>query len=404
MTHARSFVRVALTAGPLFSLLALLVPFSLVSACGRPSPAALGNPARPTRAFEPGETGRAIAFAGQRRYDPALLDFAIRVPWTDSYWPDYLGAMANRWQNADDSAKRSYVPVTRADVVAGRVDPARLRALSPAEKFGIVSGDAGFAARMLASASPGAEEWVGYCNGWSIASLQYAEPRPVDVTFEENGRRYVVPFGSSDVKALLTYNAQLAQTNVGSVPGGFFGRCDLMGSCRGDLNAGTLHLLLVEMIGRRKTGLILDLSPGREKWNFPVFAMRAADVTSAEPVLAAKMLAEAKAANPKVERVALVRNAISYRVEIQPEWDAVGDGSAVETENLCYALEIDARGEVVGGEYVTPARARSAQSLGACDGARPDYAWFKEAPVPFSPALPGLEGLYRASVGASPAP
>ena len=44
--------------------------------------------------------------------------------------------------------------------------------------------------------------WAGYCHGWAPAANRFEEPLPVTV---RNADGVEIPFGSSDVKALLTY-------------------------------------------------------------------------------------------------------------------------------------------------------------------------------------------------------
>ncbi|NBX17181.1 MAG: hypothetical protein EBR09_07440, partial [Proteobacteria bacterium] len=50
--------------------------------------------------------------------------------------------------------------------------------------------------------SPAAAAWEGLCHGWAPASLEFNEPEPVTVTGENNIK---IPFGSSDIKALLSW-------------------------------------------------------------------------------------------------------------------------------------------------------------------------------------------------------
>jgi hypothetical protein len=99
----------------------------------------------------------------------------------------------------------------------------------------------------------------GLCHGWAPASLFYKQPNPVNLP---NPDGVIVPFGSSDVKALLTYfvgnyeeafststylgercNYDLDQNpNLGSRP-----------SCA-DLNAGSFFVQLVNQVSNLKQG------------------------------------------------------------------------------------------------------------------------------------------------------
>ena len=49
---------------------------------------------------------------------------------------------------------------------------------------------------------PTTPAWQVYCHGWTAASIAFEEPAPILVTNPDGLR---IPFGSSDIKALLTY-------------------------------------------------------------------------------------------------------------------------------------------------------------------------------------------------------
>jgi hypothetical protein len=76
--------------------------------------------------------------------------------------------------------------------------------LSPAEKYDIMMGryDYPTVASERARTSPGMQDWQGICHGWVPAAIDEPEPQPIDAT---NADGILVPFGSSDVKGLLSY-------------------------------------------------------------------------------------------------------------------------------------------------------------------------------------------------------
>ena len=87
-----------------------------------------------------------------------------------------------------------------------------MAALSPSEKYDLYLGDLDFT---LLSEEKGQimktvkvprynkdfkiPEWEGLCHAWAPATIHYKNPEPVEVI----GRLgHVIPFGSSDIKAL----------------------------------------------------------------------------------------------------------------------------------------------------------------------------------------------------------
>ena len=138
------------------------------------------------------------------------------TPWGDSYWPKNRGAFTYRWLDFQQSGhdqtltssdrKRlffSYHYYTKKELKSMSQDQIKL--LSPLEKYSILMGDYHY--RIVKHYervnSPDSEYWEGYCHAWSAASSHYAEPLPVVRTNKDG---ITIPFGSADVKALLTAN------------------------------------------------------------------------------------------------------------------------------------------------------------------------------------------------------
>ena len=142
-----------------------------------------------------------------------------QTPWGDSYWPKNRGAFSYRWHEFQESGRGqdltaadrdrlffNYKLYSKNELVNMSRD--QLAMLSPLEKYSIVAGDFNYKIvkdyRSKNSAS--AAYWEGYCHAWSAASSHYTEPLPVDVNVYINGHLVTIPFGSGDVKALLTAN------------------------------------------------------------------------------------------------------------------------------------------------------------------------------------------------------
>ncbi len=272
-----------------------------------------------------------------------------REPWSDTYWPENKGGISYRWQR-NEAWGRLLAP----DELA-QMDPEDISKLSPAEKYDLFAGSAewGLTKRVQAETSPDEAPWTGYCHGWAPASLQFPEPAPVTVTNDDG---IEIRFGSSDVKALLTYFAgQVLPTTYGTdvlpfgvAPRGIGSRC---GHGRADLpqcydvNPGSLHALLANQVGLRGKGFVLEVDPTYETWNQPVYAYRSENLGRRAP--------SPGAAEGTVEEV-VVATTVTWGQEIEPMWDRVVGTHHQETTDrrYLYTLELDGSGEVIGGQWL----------------------------------------------------
>lgn len=142
-----------------------------------------------------------------------------QTPWGDSYWPKNRGAFSYRWHEFQESGKSQelttadrqrlffdYKLYSKKELV--NMTREQLSMLSPLEKYSIATGDFNYRLVKEYRAKNSADDayWEGYCHAWSAASAHYTEPMPVDVEVMIDGKRVTVPFGTGDVKALLTAN------------------------------------------------------------------------------------------------------------------------------------------------------------------------------------------------------
>ena len=292
--------------------------------------------------------------------DLPLAGALDKVPWTDTYWPKYKGGIADRWQTGENAAYRTLAP----DEVAA-LTPRELKELSPAEKYDLYVGneDWALAAREQAANQPTEAAWQGICHGWAPASLMYEEPQPVTVP-SPSGRG--IPFGSSDIKALLTYfqgvvlptsySAEVfswgrAARGLGTAC--YSGRADDSG-CH-DINPGALHVLMSNEIGLRNGGFVLEVDGGSEKWNQPVYSFDTEVLGRRGP--------SSGSAEEAVGEV-LVRSRVAWTVEIDPQWNALGAEVPEGIGDYHYTVELNSAGEVVGGQWLVPLRDGDYMTLG----------------------------------------
>jgi hypothetical protein len=335
--------------------------------------------------------------------------FDSRLGWSESYWPANIGSIAYRW-NHPDPQPFTYRLYTKEELQAlPRED---MDQLSPAELYDIAMGDYNYTLTRstLSRFSPRALWWEGLCHGWAQAASHYPEPAPVIIT---NPDQIKVPFGSSDVKALL------AMHDSYNFRGGNFAflgrRCRIKGKVPGegderdsfrdppapelanspecrDVNAGGFHVVLANMIGIHGKGFVADIDRFNDVWNQPVTGYES-EIIGEEAInlahqaqgihrrvrIRTRMIygEELKFKTPELEAQGLLNFVSKFPVTLTPAQE-------FRAKDYQYIVEVNQEGEVIGGEWLTETR--------------PDFLWmyqrhlhFQNEPVP----LAGLRFIYR---------
>lgn len=350
----------------------LLIGFALsgwLSSCGSvlPQRRSLIDLSDPEEAWDANNSPARLGSRYVVQYNALPRSGAIRTetPWSDTYWPSNEAGLAQRWNDSSSASGFDYVPPTEAEVRA--MSDAQKAKLSPAEKYDIYNGrfDYPFVANERRRTSPDLPSWHGLCHGWAPASFLYSEPGPVTLL---GAGGISVPFGASDVKALLIYAQQARETRTGSRMMG--GRCDADLSvdpsrsqepqCR-DVNAGSFHILLTNTVGLEGTPMVADLRRDEQVWNHPLisFASQIVGDTSAIPSTAA----------PGTVRVITFNTTVRYVSGIGPTWNRVPASrypQQISSRIYQYSIELDSGGNIIGGDWYT--------------NERPDFLWVQGAP------------------------
>jgi hypothetical protein len=302
-------------------------------------------------------------------------------PWSDSYWPSYEGGIAFRWF-ATNKTERSFNYHLYSENGLAKLSFNELAALSPAEKFDIYHGrfDYPTVQSEWKRTSKEAPEWEGLCHGWAPAAIEYRQPRDVNIT-TKSGR--VIPFGSADVKALLTYYvAEYMPSGQHSSSAMVGDRCnyDILGKdkryleapmCR-DTNAATFHIAVTNQIGLKKKSFVIDRDRSYEVWNQPI-AMYNYTIVEEKPY---------SGSDNKVTKVVRVIMSLFYVAEIEGEWKPVDP--ELRQIDVDYNLELDKDGKIIGGSYN--------------EYDRTDFLW-SESFVSFFGYFSELNKIYSASIG-----
>ena len=308
-----------------------------------------------------------------------------KQPWSDSYWPSYLGGIALRWNtpyNAyEDSWRYRALPYRRLR----RMDAGGVSQLSPAEKFDLLNSDYSYTLLRTerTRARPNAPQWEGLCHGWATAALTLEEPKAVMMT---NAEGIEIPFGAGDIKALLDlyvgnysdartyFVAERCNIDLSRNPGAASDP-----ACR-DTNAGTFHLVLANQIGIKHEGFVADITRDLQVWNHPVYGFTSRIVTEVNGA--------SPGAAPGTTKEVTMETTMNFISEAGSHWEHGITNTPSRQYN--YRLELNAEGQVIGGAWL--------------DHNRPDFLWKQDAPefkdvgiLRFS----SLKSLYEKSINAT---
>jgi hypothetical protein len=305
-------------------------------------------------------------------YDFARLPLKAELaerPWSETYWPSQQGSINLRW-NLKEPDGFGYASPTKEQ--AQRMTLEELKTLAPSEKYDLLMGryDYPLKREVTGIATPRAREWSGLCDGWAIAALHYREPAPVTLT---NPDGIAIPFGSSDVKGLMSYHAaRHFETRTKQVGTRCFKAARWVGaaSCA-DINPGSLHVILANQIGLKKQGFVVERDAGHEVWNQPAYGYAFQVVGSAKPEEGA--------------RAVRVKGTLYYTDELDNSlWEPVtGTKDFVEGKiEMDYIVDLDSNGQIIGGSWVSGSD-------------RPDFVWLPVSQLVFGQEMDGLNRIYK---------
>jgi hypothetical protein len=256
--------------------------------------------------------------------------------WSGDYWAFKLGNINLRW-NTPKPIGYDLPSPNLAKIL--NMSEAEMAALAPSEKWSIYQGDYKYELVSHVGSYTGKRKklWAGICHGWSPASLYHQEPTP-KVLVSKDGVR--VPFGSGDIKALISFFYADQQTEADQI-----GKKCLFASwlglagCGSDVNPAALHVVMTNMLGIQHEGFLMDRDAGREVWNQPVSGF------------SSKLVSAMKKTDKGYE--VDVETKLTYTDESSPTWNIVfGTENQKNTVmELAYTLELDQNMNIVDGEW-----------------------------------------------------
>lgn len=288
--------------------------------------------------------------------------------WSSDFWSKRKGGINYRWNALKPTGQNLKSPSKEQ---VARMSIAELATLAPTEKLDLLSGSYDYPLKreIAKYANPRAPEWEGICNGWSEASMHHDEPTPVTVT---NPDGIAIPFGSSDIKALLSWyyfrKSADGYARMGS-------RCyEKDDTCNNDLNAGAFHLILTNRLGIQGESFIADIDRGNEVWNHT--AMRFSTVVKRAD------LGRRRSSARGTVRVMRVVTTVDYTFVLKKNsWEPVlgTEHQKVTPRTYEYYLEMDANGAIIGGEWISKQR--------------PDFMWVSTGTTEFTGNMARLVDL-----------
>lgn len=203
--------------------------------------------------------------------------------------------------------------------------------------------------------------WFGLCHQWVPASILQPEPQHAVVIKTADG--IAVPFQVSDIKGLsmtLGYNTIFFGTRCDledkNIPRDRFGRIDNQ-ACR-NTNAGAFHVILANMIGRDGRPFAMDRTWDAPVWNQPIVGYKLISETDIDSAAdACRWLGGCSGSgynwNLNAKSWVAISVSVSWVSESYPSRSPRMSMAErfISSSKYNYLLELDARGNIVGGEW-----------------------------------------------------
>jgi hypothetical protein len=291
--------------------------------------------------------------------------------WSGDHWPSARGGINRRWQEDFGRSNAFLLDELR------QLSREELARLSPSEKYDILMGryDYPLKQEVAARNKLASEEWEGIGEGWAMATSYHAEPGPKDI---ENADGIVVPFGSSDIKALLSYYyaAHHKVTVVSQLGKRCFGRDEGQKwpyECSEDFDAGQFHIVLGNRLGLKGMSFVMDVERFKEVWNHPVVSYQTEVLAENPPTR------EAPAGTVKTLSL---KTAVGYvDLSYTISWERVRGSwnQLITRRSYFYDLHLNKKGVIISGTW------RMSD--------RPDFVWVIPKVRQFSGYMSQLESL-----------
>lgn len=282
--------------------------------------------------------------------------------WSGDYWADYYGGINKRWFGRNKNSAPDFEAAKKMNIE-------ELASLSPSEKWDLYKGKYNYPFKNFVqnSLSKNPKMWEGICHGWAPATINHREPTP---KYLINPHGIQIPFGSSDIKALLSwYYAHTDNGHTYQMGSRCYGDRN-NNDCIEDMNAGAFHIVLTNEVGIDGKSFILDLERFDQVWNHPVYSYSFEELRSLPP--------ETDSA-PGTKSMVWVRTKLILLNESKNFWQTIlrSEEQKYMSRVYEYTLDLDSKNRIIGGKWQSKDR--------------PDFIWKKEMAQDY---VGHLEGLY----------
>ena len=285
----------------------------------------------------------------------------IHKYWSGDYWALKKGNINYRWFSPKPTGFNLKSPTKDQ---AKLMTLQELSYLAPSEKFDLLNARYHYplVKEVSSFTSPDRQLWEGMCHGWAPALMHHNEPTPKVLT---NADGIDIPFGSADIKALISYYYAYEYEAVTSRQMG--SRCN--GSswpwgadrCKDDMNAGAFHIVLTNKIGLAGTSFVADIENGKEVWNHVPVNYRTTVVSNNLP--------PERDSAPGTVKTIRVKTDVFYVFNSEKNsWDVTG--SITKKRSYDYTLDINKTGMIIGGNWISKMR--------------PDFLWLVDQTPDFN--------------------
>ncbi|TDH69904.1 hypothetical protein CCR75_002104 [Bremia lactucae] len=307
------------------------------------------------------------------------------IPWPGPYWPTSEDSINVKYNRGQPSAAEKYAKAFGLDVNAfmnkvsqtNGIDSMshRRRCVSDRDCSSL-KDNSSCAIRTGKRSGYCIPTWYGICHAWAPAAMLEPEPQCA-VT-----HRGVI-FQPTDLKALLTNvydDALIATVFTGTRFNGGPDSIDTYGrhvnGAHRDLNPAFFHIVVANLLGTLNTTFIVDVTAGVEVWNQPVRGFKVYETTALSLQEAAQTFYGLKRYpwNVAARSIVYMKTRLSWVYETYTDGGLVQSGQVDEYTTgayYTYLLELDARGIIIGGEWVYES-----------ENNHPDFIWFPKAKPP----------------------
>lgn len=285
--------------------------------------------------------------------------------WSGDSWRLIYGSINFRWNSPRKEGRFASPPAPRE---LKNFTEEQMKELAPSEKYDLLLGRYDYPLKhevdRFIPNQP--ESWEGLCHGWAGATMNHKEPKP-KTFINPDGLK--ISFGSSDIKALLTYYYAGVfvpdELQIGK-------RCEERGLleedfCTEDVTPVEFHAIITNKIGLRGDSIVIDIDRYREVWNHPI--------TGFETTILSDRVTNSG-------RDLLVKTKMSYIDVVEKSFWEPTNGTYSQmfsTQELRYKLKLDHLGNMIHGEWVSRDR--------------PDFIWVVNKVENFTGYLSDLKRL-----------